>query len=145
MAKNFGNAVNVANNWFSNDKTVYADAGKAEETPVENTKGKETVAKSSIINEEPAKDEVQEEVAVAAEETEKKVSKKSVTKKESAPVKKAKTESNQLFTIIGQERKTRQTSLLLKESTYTKLEALSKQNGISVNSCINQILEQVLI
>lgn len=72
-------------------------------------------------------------------------SKKTVTKKESSasPVKKAKSETAP-FTIVGKELKKRQTSLLLKESTYSKLEALSKKNGISVNSCINQILEQVL-
>ena len=141
MAKNFGKAVNVANTWFTGDKTPYSQTETTQEKQSEKESGKETVAKSSIINDEFQNSDEKE----ISDESEKKIGKKSVTKKDSASVKKVKSESNQLFTIVGQERKTRQTSLLLKESTYTKLEALSKQNGISINSCINQILEQVLI
>ncbi len=82
--------------------------------------------------------------AAEPEQVESKSENTSTEKKPSTPKeKKPKTES-QPFTIVGKELKTRQTSLLLKESTYSKLESLAKKNGISVNSCINQILEQVL-
>jgi len=111
---------NVAMNWVSAD--IQSATAPAEEvkTPAE-TKVEETVTE---------------------QKQEKEDGKKTVTKKETSP-KKARTET-QAFTIVGKELKKRQTSLLLKESTYNKLEALSKKNGISVNSCINQILEQVL-
>ncbi|MCQ2591720.1 MAG: hypothetical protein MJ188_02960 [Treponema sp.] len=99
-------------------------------------------------------EEVQADSAVSkkveSDETEKKsdeMDKKTGQKKESSYIskepKKAKQESSG-FTIVGKEKKTRTTSFLLTESNYTKLSALAKKNGISVNSCLNQILEQIL-
>lgn len=111
---------NVAMSWISSD----IQESQKVEVPAEEKK-------------EPVKEAAPKEV--------KDESKKTVTKKEPAATKEPKKQKeNQLFTIVGKELKKRQTSLLLKESTYMKLEALSKKNGISVNSCINQILEQVL-
>ncbi len=64
--------------------------------------------------------------------------------KKESPSREKRTKAEQPFTIIGKETKSRRTSILLTESVYSKLESLSRKNGISVNSCINQILEQVL-
>ena len=81
-------------------------------------------------------------------ETESAETKKTVKKETSSAAKEKKAKAADEkpgLKIQGSEKKTHQTSILLKESIFAKLESISKKNNISINNCINQILEQVLV
>ncbi len=81
-----------------------------------------------------------------AEKKEEAAETKKTVKKETTTAKKTKTTEERVgLKIQGSEKKTHQTSILLKESIFVKLESISKKNNISINNCINQILEQVLV
>lgn len=86
------------------------------------------------------------ETASAPEKKEDSAEAKKTVKKETSTAKKTKTAEERVgLKIQGSEKKTHQTSILLKESIFVKLESISKKNNISINNCINQILEQVLV
>ncbi len=113
---------NVAMKWISSD--------------VKMASGKESVAKTEGIQQGEEK---------TAENTETQEIQTVTQEKKPAPVSSEQRTRKTAFKISREkEIKSRQTSLLLKESTYEKIEKLAKSNGVSVNNCINQILEQVI-
>ena len=62
-------------------------------------------------------------------------------KTDKAPEKKEAKSSS--IVIAPKEPKTRRATLLLKESTYNKLETYTKKYNLSFNDLVNQILEKV--
>lgn len=114
MAKSFN--TNVAEAWISTD---IKSASEVKEV-------KEPESKKESVKKEP--------------EEQKETEKKETEKKEA---RKAKSETTQI-NIVSAAKKTKAASFLLTESNHSKLVSLAKKNGISVNSCLNQILEQVL-
>lgn len=67
-------------------------------------------------------------------------SKKPEATKEPGEKKEAKSSS---IVIAPKEPKTKRATLLLKESTYTKLDSYAKKYNLSFNDLVNQILEKV--
>lgn len=124
MAKSFN--TNVATNWISQDIQAAAQTETKEVTAEKTT---ETVEKTDKTAEKSS----------AAKET----SKKETAEKKEPAAKKAKSEGVTL-TFVAKEKKTVLKSFLLTETNCSKLQALAKKNGLSLNSCLNQILEQVL-
>lgn len=125
MAKKFN--TNVAEAWISKDINSFNETGtNQEEVKIESVSVPEEIVK---------------------EVSKKTVEKKPVEKKSSEKTEKTSRKSKPetlSINIVGKEKKTKLTSFLLTESNYNKLANLAKKNGISVNGCLNQILEQVL-